>query len=46
MPARNFEIGAEVIYSQLKQDVRSANLTVFESTDSNWTGRLRVERNF
>lgn len=46
MPARNFEIGAEIIYSQLKQDVRSANLTVFDRTDSNWTGRLRVERNF
>lgn len=46
MPVRNFELGAEVIYAQLKQDVRSPNLTVFNRTDSNWTGRLRVERNF
>jgi hypothetical protein len=46
IPVRNFEIGAEVMYSQVKQDVRSPNLTVYSGTDSNWTGRLRVERNF
>jgi len=46
VPTRNFEIGAELIFAQLKQDVRASTLTVFNRSDSNWTGRLRVERNF
>jgi hypothetical protein len=44
------EIGVEVIYARVNQDVRSAitagNSTVFSKSDSNVTGRLRVERNF
>jgi len=50
LPVRNFEIGVELIYSRVNQDVRSAitagNSTVFSKSDSNVTGRLRVERNF
>jgi hypothetical protein len=50
LPARNFEIGVEVIYAGVNQNVRSAitagNSTVFSKSDSNVTGRLRVERNF
>ncbi len=50
LPTRNFEIGVEVIYARVNQDVRSAitagNSTVFSKSDSNVTGRLRVERTF
>ena len=50
LPTRGFEIGVEVIYARVNQDVRSAitagNSTVFSKSDSNVTGRLRVERNF
>lgn len=50
LPTRNFEIGVEVIYARVNQDVRSSivagNSTVFNKSDSNVTGRLRVERNF
>jgi hypothetical protein len=50
LPTRNFEIGVEVIYARVNQDVRSSivsgNSTVFSKSDSNVTGRLRVERNF
>jgi hypothetical protein len=50
LPTRNFEIGVEVIYARVNQDVRSSivsgNSTVFSKSDSNVTGRLRVERTF
>ena len=50
LPTRSMEIGVELIYSRVNQDVRSSivagNSTVFSKSDSNVTGRLRVERNF
>jgi hypothetical protein len=46
LPTRDFEIGVEVIYARVDQDVRSANGTIFKRSDDNVTGRLRVERNF
>ena len=50
LPTRRMEIGVELIYSRVNQDVRSSivsgNSTVFSKSDSNVTGRLRVERNF
>ncbi len=56
LPVRDFEIGVEVIYSRVSQDVRAgaaasaaastATNTVFRDSQSNVTGRLRVERNF
>jgi len=50
LPTRDFEIGVEVIYSRVSQDVRSAvsssATNVYSVSDGNWTGRLRVERNF
>ena len=50
LPTRGMEIGVELIYSRVNQDVRSSivsgNSTVFSKSDSNVSGRLRVERNF
>ena len=46
LPTRNFEIGVEVIYARVEQDVRTSSVSVINRTDSNVTGRLRVERNF
>lgn len=51
LPTRDFEIGVEVIYARVTQDVRSPTnaqnvATVFRRTDDNVTGRLRVERSF
>lgn len=47
LPTRDFEIGVEVIYARVSQDVRGAGLVgVVRANDSNVTGRLRVERNF
>ncbi len=56
LPVRNFEIGVEVIYARVTQDVRgyvggldfgAAGATAVSSrSDSNVTGRLRVERTF
>jgi hypothetical protein len=55
LPTRNFEIGVEVIYARVSQDVRGYTAAstalvpvtaVSRKSDSNVTGRLRVERNF
>jgi len=55
LPTKDFEIGVEVIYARVNQDVRGytaastalAPVTaVSRKSDSNVTGRLRVERNF
>ena len=47
LPTRNFEIGVEALYARMTQDVSlSAGGTATSRTDSNWTGRLRVERTF
>jgi hypothetical protein len=56
LPTRNFEIGMEVIYARVTQDVRgyiggkaagdTPSTAVFSRSDSNVTGRLRIERTF
>ncbi len=58
LPTRGFEIGVEVIYARVNHDVRGfdagvaagdqANQTssIYRRSDSNVTGRLRVERTF
>ena len=55
LPTRDFEIGVEVIYSRVTQDVRAGGIVaggalvptlVSRKSDDNITGRLRVERNF
>jgi len=51
LPTKDFEIGVEVIYARVDQDVRYRNAwqsgsAVFGKSDDNITGRLRVERNF
>ena len=50
LPTRDFEIGVEVIYARVTQDVRGNNIgpasLVQRKSDDNITGRLRVERNF
>jgi len=50
VPTKNFEIGVEGIYANLKQDVRytlasSTNIVNNESSN-NWSARLRLERRF
>jgi hypothetical protein len=54
LPTRNFEIGVEVLYARVSQDVRgyvgglpSGTLTrVVRESEGNVSGRLRVERTF
>jgi len=50
LPTRDFEIGVEVIYARVSQDVRynnaSQELVNSKQTDGILMGRLRVERNF
>ena len=51
LPTRDFEIGVEVIYARVDQDVRVGNAwaagsTLWGTSQDNITGRLRVERNF
>jgi hypothetical protein len=50
LPTRNFEIGVEVTYARVSQDVRlvtgTAAGSVVSKSEGNVTGRLRVERNF
>ena len=62
LPTRDFEIGVELAYARVSQDVRGyvgnfsdagtvtdpiyATTGVRNRSDDNWTGRLRVERNF
>jgi hypothetical protein len=57
LPTRDFEIGVEVIYARVDQDVRSgvgpgsggsvtAGSLLTRQSDSSVTGRLRVERSF
>jgi len=45
LPTRDFEIGVEVIYARVSQDINNGS-TITRANDSNVTGRLRVERNF
>ena len=49
-PVKDFDIGLEAIYSNVKQDVRytlaSSTDKVVKESDSNWTTRIRVERRF
>jgi hypothetical protein len=46
LPVRDFEIGVEVMYSRVSQDVRNQALVNTKQTDGIFMGRLRVERNF
>ncbi|MDP2356790.1 MAG: hypothetical protein Q8M31_12105, partial [Beijerinckiaceae bacterium] len=47
LPTRDFEIGVEVIYARVEQDVRRQGTFVQTSqSDGNVSGRLRVERSF
>ncbi len=55
LPTKGLEIGVEVIYARVNQDVRGYTAAstiatpataVFSRSDSNVTGRLRVERTF
>jgi len=45
LPTKGMEVGVEVIYARVNQDVRNG-LVVTGRSDSNVTGRFRVERNF
>jgi hypothetical protein len=56
LPIRNFEIGVDVLYARVEQDIRrtvaapgvfapGASLATREK-EGNWTGRMRVERTF
>jgi len=45
LPTKGLEIGVEVIYARVNQDVRNG-LVVTGRSDSNVTGRFRVERTF
>jgi hypothetical protein len=45
-PTKNFEIGAEVNYANLSQDIRRTSSLKTRESEGNWTGLLRVERNF
>jgi hypothetical protein len=45
LPTKGLEIGVEVIYARVNQDVRNG-LVVTDRSDSNVTGRFRVERTF
>jgi len=53
LPTRDFEIGVEVIYARVSQNINAAAAAApafpaltGKASDSNVTGRLRVERNF
>ena len=57
LPTKDFEIGVDVLYARVEQDIRrlsyataaSASPTgsvVTKEKEGNWTGRLRVERTF
>ena len=47
LPVRNFEIGVEVIYARVTQDVvPTAAAAGVSKSDGNVTGRLRIERTF
>jgi hypothetical protein len=46
LPTKDFEIGVEATYTRLSQDVRRTSTLVTRETEGNWTGLLRVERNF
>jgi len=50
LPTKDFEIGVEVTYARVSQDVRlvtgTAAGSVVSKSEGNVTGRLRVERNF
>jgi hypothetical protein len=46
LPSRNFEIGAEVTYAHVAQDIRRTSTVVTNEKQGNWTFRMRMERNF
>ena len=56
IPVKDFEIGVDLLYNRVGQDVRRTNTAtvgvgvpatvVTRETTGNWSGRLRVERTF
>ncbi|MDB5509592.1 MAG: Porin [Hyphomicrobiales bacterium] len=56
LPIRNFEIGVDVLYARVEQDIRRTVAapgafalgasSVTREKEGNWTGRMRVERTF
>ena len=56
LPTKGFEIGVEVLYARVEQDIRrtvinpgpfaAAGTIVTREKEGNWTGRMRVQRTF
>ena len=56
LPTKGFEIGVEVLYARVEQDIRRTTVApgafcatptcVTREKEGNWTGRMRVERTF
>ena len=44
LPTANFEIGVDVLYARVK--LTNSTTTAVNTSQGNWTGRLRVERTF
>jgi len=44
LPAKDFEIGVEALYARVK--LSGSTTTAVNTSQGNWTGRLRVERTF
>jgi hypothetical protein len=46
LPVKGADIGVEVIYDRLNQDVRDTNLKAWNVSDGNWSGRIRAQKDF
>jgi len=45
-PVKNLDIGAEVVYAKMTQTPRALLPLAFGSSEDNWSGRIRFERDF
>jgi hypothetical protein len=46
IPVKDLEIGAEVTYASVNQDIRRTSSVLSKEQSNNWTFRARMERNF
>lgn len=46
LPAKDFEVGVELAYNRVTQDVRSSSTVVTSQSDNGFGGRIRLERGF
>jgi len=46
LPVKGADLGVEVMYDRLNQDVRDSSLKIWNMSDGNWSARVRAQKDF